>query len=92
MDTQNAVSVSLDDIDVVVEGTARTMTDMPTLERVANLYASLGWPARASGGAITAEYSAPSAGKGPWDLYVVTPTAAVGVATKEPHGATRWRF
>ena len=87
-----AVSVSLDDIDVVVEGSARRVTDMPTLERVANLYASQGWPARASGGAITAEYSAPSAGRGPWDLYVVTATAAVGVATKEPHGATRWRF
>jgi len=87
-----AVSVSLDDIDVVVEGTARKVTDEAVLERVANLYASLGWPARASAGAITAEYSAPSAGRGPWDLDAVTPTAAVGVATKEPHGATRWRF
>ncbi|HMJ39759.1 MAG TPA: hypothetical protein VK606_09405 [Verrucomicrobiae bacterium] len=87
-----AVSVSLDDIDVVVEGSARRVTDMRKLERVANLYASLGWPARASGGAIAAEFSAPSAGRGPWDLYAVTATAAAGVATKEPHGATRWRF
>lgn len=87
-----AVSVSLDDIDVVVEGTARKVTDRALLERVANLYASLGWPARASNGAITAEFSAPSAGRGPWDLYAVTPTVAVGVATREPHGATRWRF
>ena len=45
-----------------------------------------------TGGAITAEYSAPSAGRGPWHLYAVNPTTAVGVATKEPHGATRWRF
>ena len=87
-----AVSVSLDDIDVVVEGAARKVTDPAILERVANLYASLGWPARASDGAINAEYSAPSAGRGPWDLYEVAPDAAVGVATKEPHGATRWRF
>jgi pyridoxine/pyridoxamine 5'-phosphate oxidase len=87
-----AVSVSLDDVDVVVEGTARRVSDDATLERVANLYASLGWPARASGGAITAEYSAASAGRGPWDLYAVTPTTAVGVATKEPAGATRWTF
>jgi hypothetical protein len=86
------VSVSLDDIDVVVEGTARRVTDMGTLERVASLYASQGWPAHASGDAITAEFSAPSAGRGQWDLYAVTPTTAVGVATKEPHGATRWRF
>jgi pyridoxine/pyridoxamine 5'-phosphate oxidase len=87
-----AVSVSLDDIDVVVEGTARKVTDPSALERVANLYASLGWPARASGGAITAEFSAPSAGRGPWDLYEVIPVSATGVATAEPHGATRWRF
>ena len=87
-----AVSVSLDDIDVVVEGTARKVTDVAVLERVANLYATLGWPARASEGAIMAEYSAPSAGRGPWDLYALTPTAAVGVATGEPHGAMRWRF
>ena len=87
-----ALSVSLDDIDVVVEGTARKVTDATVLERVANLYASLGWPVEASGGALTAEYNAPSAGRGPWDLYEVTPTTAVGVATKEPHGATRWTF
>ena len=87
-----AVSVSLGDIDVVVEGTATKVTDPSTLERVAGIYASLGWPARPSDGAITAEYSAPSAGRGPWDLYSVTPSVAVGVATKEPFGATRWRF
>jgi pyridoxine/pyridoxamine 5'-phosphate oxidase len=87
-----AVSVSLDDLDVVVEGTAHKVTDAATLERVASLYASLGWPAHASGGAITAEYSAPSAGRGPWDLYAVTAASAVGVATQEPHGATRWSF
>jgi pyridoxine/pyridoxamine 5'-phosphate oxidase len=87
-----AVSVSLDDLDVVVEGTAHKVTDPAVLERVVSIYASLGWPARASGGAVIAEYSAPSAGRGPWDLYEVTAKSAVGVATREPHGATRWRF
>ncbi len=87
-----AISVSLGDIDVVVEGDARKVSDPATLERVVGLYVSLGWPASVSGSAITAEYSAASAGSAPWDLYEVTPTAAVGVATKEPHGATRWRF
>jgi hypothetical protein len=82
----------LDDIDVVVEGTATKVTDAAVLERVANLYATQGWPARAEAGAITAPFSAPSAGRGPWDLYAVKPTVGVGVATKEPHGATRWRF
>lgn len=83
-----AVSVSLDDIDVVVEGTASKVTDPDTLERVASVYASSGWQARASAGAITAEFNAPSAGRGSCDLYAVSPSAAVAVATKEPHGAT----
>ncbi|HEY8760844.1 MAG TPA: pyridoxamine 5'-phosphate oxidase family protein [Candidatus Dormibacteraeota bacterium] len=86
------ISVSLDDLDLTVEGIAQRVTDMATLERLANLYAAQGWPARASEGAIIADFSAPSAGPAPWDLYAVTPKAAVGVATAEPHGATRWRF
>ncbi len=45
------LSVSLPDLDLVVEGTAA-----------------------------------------PWDLYEVTAVTAIGVATAEPHGATRWRF
>src|SRR6266545_7930354 len=51
------ISVSLGDLDLVVEGTAVRVTDSPTLRRAAKLYAAQGWPARASGGAITAEYS-----------------------------------
>jgi hypothetical protein len=39
-----------------------------------------------------APYSAPSAGPAPWDLYELTPAKAIGVATGEPFGATRWRF
>jgi hypothetical protein len=45
-----------------------------------------------SDGALTAGYSAPSAGPPPWFLYVVTPLTAFGVATAPPHGATRWQF
>jgi len=28
----------------------------------------------------------------PWNLYRLTLHTAVGVATAEPHGATRWDF
>ena len=28
----------------------------------------------------------------PWNLYVVRPTTAFGVASAEPFGATRWQF
>ena len=86
------LSVSLTGIDLVVEGTAVRITDRPTLLRLARRYADQGWPASVSGGALTAEYSAPSAGPPPWNLYVVRPTTAFGVATAEPSGATRWQF
>jgi general stress protein 26 len=86
------ISLSLPGLDLVVEGTARKVTDEPTLRRLAKLYAAQGWPASVSDGALTAEYSAPSAGPAPWDLYFVTPSTAFGVATAEPYGATRWRF
>ncbi len=86
------IAVGLDGLDLVVEGTAAKVTDHATVRRLAERYAAQGWPASASDGAITAEYSAPSAGPPPWDLYAVTPVTAFGVATKEPSGATRWRF
>jgi hypothetical protein len=42
--------------------------------------------------ALTAEYSAPSAGPPPWFVYRLTARSATALATVEPHGATRWRF
>ena len=86
------ISVALGDLDLVVEGTAARVTDAATLERVAERARAGGWPATVEDGALTAEYSAPSAGPPPWDVYVMMPHTAFGVATAEPHGATRWRF
>jgi pyridoxamine 5'-phosphate oxidase-like protein len=86
------ISVSLKGLDLVIEGSALKVTDETTLRRLAKKYADQGWPATVSDGALTAEYSAPSAGPPPWDLYVFTPTTAFGVASDEPTGATRWRF
>lgn len=85
-------SVSLTGIDLVIEGSAVRIIDRPTLLRLAKRYAAQGWPASVSGDALTAEYSAPSAGPPPWNLYVVKPTTAFGVGSGEPPGATRWRF
>ena len=86
------LAVSLKGLDLVIDGTAVRVTDAKALERLAEAYRAQGWPASVAGDAFTAECSAPSAGRPPWYLYVVTPTAAFGVATAEPHGATRWRF
>ena len=87
-----ALSMALPGLDLVVEGRAAKVTDQATLERLAQRYAAQGWPARVSDGALTAEYSAPSAGPPPWHLYLMTPLVAFGVATAKPYGATRWRF
>lgn len=86
------ISVGLPGIDLVVEGTASRVTDDATLQRVADRYKILGWEPEVKDGAFTAPYSAPSAGPPPWDVYVITPRAAFGVATDDPQGATRWRF
>lgn len=87
-----AISVALPTLDLVIEGVAAQVTDQATLQRIAERYAAQGWPASATDSAITAAYSAPSAGPSPWNLYVVTPITVCGVATAEPYGAMRWRF
>ncbi|NRQ38386.1 pyridoxamine 5'-phosphate oxidase family protein [Nonomuraea sp. NN258] len=86
------VSVRLEGIDLVLEGTASRVTDAATLDRIAGVYSDTGWPAERSGESLTAPYSAPSAGPPPWHLYRLTLGTAVGVAWVEPYGATRWRF
>ena len=86
------ISVGLEGIDLILEGQATRVTDQTTLETLARLYRETGWPAQVEGDAFTAPYSAPSAGPSPWHLYRFTFHTAFGVATAEPHGATRWRF
>jgi general stress protein 26 len=87
-----AISMSQTDIDLVIEGVAERVTDDETLQRLAKHYGDQGWSATVKDGAFTHEYSAPSAGPPPWDLYAVTPTTVFGVLAAEPGGATRWRF
>jgi hypothetical protein len=51
-------------------------------------------PARVddTGTALTAEFSAPSAGPPPWHVYRLTPRTATALGTVGPGGAMRWRF
>jgi hypothetical protein len=86
------ITVRLDTIDLVLEGSAVRKTDPGTLAAAARLYRAGGWPAEVADDALTAPYSAPSAGPPPWHLYLFTFHTAFGVATTEPPGATRWRF
>ncbi len=87
-----AISISLKDLDLVFEGTARRVTDQATLKRLVRRYVASGWPAKVEGAAFTAPFSAPSAGKPPWYLYELAPATVFAVAGSKPYGATRWRF
>ena len=87
-----SIGMALTGIDLVIEGKAERVTDGETLERLAKRYGDQGWPATVEGDAFTYDYSAPSAGPPPWDLYAVTPTTVFGVLAADPGGATRWRF
>lgn len=86
------ISVRLPGIDLVLSGSAERVTDAPTLERIAAGYRADGWPAQVEKDALTAPFSAPSAGPPPWHVYRFTFHTVVGVGTAEPHGATRWHF
>ncbi len=70
------------------------VTDPAVVADMAARWAAGGWPARVddTGVALTAEFSAPSAGPPPWHVYRLTPKTATALATVEPGGATRWRF
>ncbi len=89
-----SISISLPGIDLVFEGWAERVTDQPTLEAAAERYNDdgAGWPVKVEGDALTAPFSAPSAGPPPWRLYRLRFEKVFGVATAEPNGATRWSF
>jgi hypothetical protein len=93
-DPRCTLSVATDEFDIIVEGAAALVTDPPTVAAMAAQWAAGGWPAKVddSGTALTAEFSAPSAGPPPWFVYRLTPRAATALLTVEPGGATRWRF
>jgi hypothetical protein len=93
-DPRCTLGVSTVEFDLAVEGDAALVDDPDVVAEMARRWADGGWPTRpdAGGTALTAEYSAPSAGPPPWRVYRITPRAATVVLTVEPGGATRWRF
>ncbi len=93
-DPRCTLSVATQEFDLVVAGEATRVTDPATVARMAARWAAAGWPARVddTGVALTAEYSAPSAGPPPWHVYRLTPRTATALGIIEPGGATRWRF
>lgn len=93
-DPRCALSLSVTEFDLVVDGDAHQVTDQQTVSEMAERWAAEGWPCRVdeSGTALTAEFSAPSAGAPPWHVYRVDAREATAVLTVPPGGATTWRF
>lgn len=93
-DPRCTAAISTREFDLVVAGTAEVVTDRDTVARLAAAWAEDGWPCEVdeSGTALTAPFSAPSAGGPPWAVYRLTARSAHAVATVEPGGATRWTF
>jgi hypothetical protein len=93
-DPRCTLSVAVDAFDLVVDGDAHRVTDPERVAELAARWAAGGWPARVdeTGLALTAEFSAPSAGPPPWYVYGITPRTATALGTVDPGGATRWRF
>jgi hypothetical protein len=93
-DARCALSLSLREFDLTVEGTAELVADPETVTRLARIWAEGGWPCEVdeSGVALTAPFSAQSAGRPPWHVYRLAADSAFAVQTVEPHGASRWQF
>ena len=93
-DPRCTMSLSTDEFDLVVDGTAARFTDPATVAKLATVWADGGWPCEVdeSGVNLTAAFSAPSAGSPPWAVYRVTPTAATALAVTGEGGATRFTF
>ena len=90
-DPRCTVSIAAPGLDIVAEGEAKIIRGESELQRIAtDLFSD--WGPTARDGAFWHEFSAPSAGPPPWDVYEITPSTFYAVASAEPFGATRWRL
>ena len=92
-DPRCTLTLALREFDLVVDGEAHLVTDPVTVAELARLWAE-DWPCAVdeSGTALTAPFSAPSAGPPPWSVYRIEASGATALQTVEPGGATRWSF
>jgi Pyridoxamine 5'-phosphate oxidase len=75
------VTLAAAGLDLSLEGEAVKVTDGATLQRLAEVFATVGWAPAVRDGAYFH-----------WYLYEFKPKTVYGFATAEPYGATRWRF
>ena len=92
-DPRCAMSLGTSEMELVVEGTAERITDRATVARLCEHWADE-WPSKVddSGEALTAPFSAPSAGPPPWSVYRLTITSAHPLTLGDAAGAPPWDF
>jgi hypothetical protein len=88
------LTVAAHPFDLVVEGEAVRVAGEPKVKVIGEVYESRGWRTSIGDGVlqVSGDFSAPSAGPPPWNVYEVVPTTVFAVGMLEPYGATRWRF
>jgi hypothetical protein len=93
-DPRCTFSMSAEQFDVSIKGLVERVTNADLVAARAKDWAASGWPCEVdeSGIALTAPFSAPSAGPPPWFVYRLTPAKATALSTAEPGGATTWTF
>ncbi|GGR54999.1 hypothetical protein J2S40_002585 [Nocardioides luteus] len=93
-DPRCAVSLTVREFDLVVEGHATRVLGDQLAQVAARYRANEGWPAEVdqSRDAVTASFNAQTAGPPPWHVHRLEATSAHAVQCVEPYGATRWRF
>ena len=93
-DSRCTLSLALHEFDLSLDGTTELIQDSATVATLAGQWNLQGWPAEVdeSGIALTATYSAPSAGPPPWRIYRIHVRQANALATTGIGGATRWTF
>jgi hypothetical protein len=93
-DPRCSLAVSTAEFDLAAQTRAELVLDPATVADLAERWAADGWPCRVdeSGTALTADFSAQSAGPPPWHVYRLRVTSATALQIPEPYGATRWTF
>jgi hypothetical protein len=91
-DPRCSLSLAVEEFDLTLQSEASLVTDPETVAAMAARWAE-DWPCRVdeSGIALTAEFSAPSAGPPPWYVYRIAPVSATALSI-DPGGATTWTF
>jgi nitroimidazol reductase NimA-like FMN-containing flavoprotein (pyridoxamine 5'-phosphate oxidase superfamily) len=96
LDENTACVITKDagDAHLVVEGTARRVTNADGLRRASEAMMRLySWPTTVAGEELDAEYGAPTSGGPPFRIYEITPVRAFGLpADGELFAPTRFSF